>query len=192
MHHFSDAFKFAALLIAILCSGCSSEPPSNPKDLCGVFQEKDSWYAAAHRVHERYGIPIHVAVAIMAQDHGLVMRENDPIDSVFSKFKGEEEGYLTVSDEIWRQYAEEAGAFFCDRRNFGDALDFIGWYMNKSLKKCGVALSDAYDQYLCYREGWEGYNLESYKVKSWMQDAALQVVKRASAYRTQLLQCNLY
>lgn len=191
MHRVFGVFNCSAV-IALLCVACSSEPPSNPQDLCGVFQEKDSWYVAAHKVHDRYGIPVHVAVAILAQDHGLKIRENDTVDSIVSKIAGEEDGYLTVSDDIWRQYTNEAGSFLSDRKNFGDALDFIAWYMNKSYEKCGIALSDAYAQYLCYREGWDGYKQESYKVKSWLQNDAEQVTKRAYTYRNQLLHCNLY
>ena len=61
------AIAATVLSIAVL-TGCSTTPPSNTENLCSIFQEKDSWYVAAHDVHRRYGVPINVAMAIMAQE----------------------------------------------------------------------------------------------------------------------------
>lgn len=187
----SRNFVYAIAVLSALIGGCSTNPPSNPQDLCAVFQEKDSWYAAAHRVHSKYGVPIDVATAIILQSQGLRVKESDAIDSLFT-FGSTEDGYLSVTDEIWRQYVDEAGSFLSDRSNFGDALDFIGWYMNKAHDKCGIALTDTYNLYLCYREGFDGYSNGSYFVKSWLIDEAKNAEKSAQSYHRQLLHCNLY
>ena len=182
---------FGVAVCSALIGGCSTNPPSNPGDLCSVFQEKDSWYASAHRVHSKYGVPIDVATAIILQSQGLGIKESDAIDSIFT-FGASEKGYLSVPDELWLQYVDEEGSFISDRSNFGDALDFVGWYMNKAHDKCGIALTDTYNQYLCYREGIDGYNNDSYSVKSWLIDEAKNAAKIAEEYRRQLLHCNLY
>ena len=57
-------------------------------------------------------------------------------------------GYAQAQDPVWEDYLDEAGSFFSDRDDFVDALDFIAWYMTKTKEANGIALSDAYNQYL--------------------------------------------
>ncbi len=185
----------ALALSGALIAGCSTEPPSKPANLCSVFQEKDDWYADAHRVHERYGVPIDVALAIMAQESSFRDDAKPPMRWFLFIPLGRGSsayGYAQATDESWDLYTSEAGSFFSDRDDFGDALDFIGWYMSKTRQQNGVAYTDAYNQYLNYHEGWKGYRMGTYKGKDWLVSAARQVAYRAAAYRAQLLHCELY
>lgn len=186
----------AALAAAgALLAGCSSDPPSNPGNLCSVFQEKDDWYADAHEVHDRYGVPIDVALAIMAQESSFRDDAQPPMRWFLFIPIGRGSsayGYAQATDESWDLYKSEAGSFFSDRSDFGDALDFIGWYMSKTRQKNGIPYKDAYNQYLNYHEGWKGYSMGTYKGKDWLVRAARQVQARAASYRAQLLHCELY
>lgn len=181
-----------AALAAFFFMGCSTQPPANPNNLCSVFQDKDSWYVAAHKVHAKYGIPIDTAIAILAQNSKRSNQDNGLFESLTSAVGLGNEGFLVVSDEIWQQYKDEAGNFLSDRGSFADALDFMGWYMNKAKEKSGIALFDAYNQYLVYREGFDAFNTRSYTAKVWLLNEASEVRNRALEYRKQLLRCNLY
>ena len=101
-------------------------------------------------------------------------------------------GYAQAQDPVWEDYLDEAGSFFSDRDDFVDALDFIAWYMTKTKEANGIALSDAYNQYLNYHEGWNGFKNGSYRSKDWLLKAARSVQQRADSYKQQLLHCDLY
>lgn len=179
----------------LLLSACSTSVPSDPKNICSIFQEKDDWYAAAHKVHKRYGVPIHVAMAIMYHESGFVEDAEPPMRwFLFIPYgRGSSAyGYAQAQDEVWSDYVEQAGSFFSDRDDFEDALDFIGWYMVKTKQQNNIPLSDAYRQYLNYHEGWQGYRQGTYKSKEWLLQTARQVERRANLYKSQLVNCQLY
>lgn len=190
------AITALALSCAVGLSACSSSSvPTDPDNVCSIFQEKDSWYAAAHKVHDKYGIPIHVAMAIMYQESGFVEDAEPPMRwFLFIPYgRGSSAyGYAQAQDEVWSDYVEDAGSMFSDRDDFADALDFIAWYMVKTKKTNGVPLHDAYNQYLNYHEGWKGYRSGTYKSKNWLLNTANQVATRAEQYKAQLMRCQLY
>ena len=60
---------FGSVLFAcILLSGCATSPPQNISNVCEIFFEKDDWYDAASDMKSRYGVPIHVPMAMMYQE----------------------------------------------------------------------------------------------------------------------------
>ena len=194
LRHFI-AVSVAAAFLAIASSGCSVSPPSNPNNLCSIFQEKDSWYSAAHKVHDKYGIPIHVAMAIMHQESGFVEDAKPPMRwFLFIPYgRGSSAyGYAQAQDPVWEDYLDDAGSFFSDRDDFADALDFIAWYMTKTKAVNGISLSDAYNKYLNYHEGWSGFKNGSYRSKDWLLKTARGVQQRADSYKQQLLHCDHY
>lgn len=183
--------------VPLLLAACSTEPPENKDNLCSIFQEKDSWYVAAYAVHDRYGVPIDVAMAILAQESGYSDGRQPMRWILFIPYGrgAEAPGYArSGDDEIWKQYVAEVGTFFStpSRDDFEDSLDFMGWYMTRTKAINGIPFMDAYNQYLNYREGWEAYTQGSYKSKDWLIQAAEDVKKRAAGYRSQLKHCVLY
>ena len=196
MKKFLSYKSLAALVFGVaMMSGCSTTPPSNTEDLCSIFQEKDSWYVAAHDVHRRYGVPINVAMSIMAQESGFREDAQPPMRwFLFIPYgRGSSAyGYAQAQDPVWEDYKDDQGSFFCSRSNFADSLDFIGWYMTKTKRLNHVQFNDAYNQYLNYHEGWTGYKKKTYRSKDWLQKVAKKVQIRALKYKQQLQHCNLY
>ena len=179
----------------LLVTSCSTSVPNDPDNICSIFQEKDSWYAAAHKVHDKYRVPINVAMSIMFHESGFVDDAEPPMRwFLFVPYgRGSSAyGYAQAQDEVWQHYVDEEGSWFSDRDDFDDALDFIGWYMVKTKNINGVPLSDAYRQYLNYHEGWAGYRQGTYKSKSWLINTAKSVAQKAEVYKQQLLRCQLY
>ena len=195
---FNDMRKklsFGLLLGAMLLSGCTSSPPSNTENLCSIFQEKDSWYVSAHKVHDKYGVPINVAMAIMAQESGFKEDAKPPMRwFLFIPYgRGSSAyGYAQAQDPVWNDYVDQKGSFLSSRSDFEDSLDFIAWYMTKSKATNNVKLSDAFNQYLNYHEGWGGYRKKTYMGKTWLIDVARKVHTRSENYKRQLQTCNLY
>ncbi|MGN0894274.1 MAG: transglycosylase SLT domain-containing protein [Succinivibrio sp.] len=185
----------ATVLGLSVLTGCTTTPPSNKEDLCSIFQEKDSWYIAAHDVHRKYGIPINVAMSIMAQESAFKEDAQPPMRwFLFIPYgRGSSAyGYAQAQDPVWNDYKSEAGSFFSSRTNFKDSLDFIAWYMTKTKKTNGIQFSDAFNQYLNYHEGWTGYRKGTYKKKTWLLNVARKVYTRSENYKYQLQHCNLY
>lgn len=189
------ALVAVAVASAFTLNACSTSVPEDPTNLCSIFQEKDDWYSAAHRVHAKYGVPINVAMAIMHQESRFV----DDAEPAMRWFlfipygRGSSAyGYAQAQDDVWNDYVEEAGSMFSDRDDFEDSLDFIAWYMVKTKNTNGIALTDTYNQYLNYHEGWQGYRQGTYKSKSWLLKTARAVSSQADAYKQQLLRCQLY
>ena len=76
-----------------------------------------------------------------------------------------------------------------DRNDFGDAIDFIGWYNDQSYRVNGIKKDDAYHLYLAYHEGQGGFKKRTFRNKQWLKDVAKKVSARSRTYRKQLNGC---
>lgn len=98
-------------------------------------------------------------------------------------------GYAQALDGTWADYQRDAGSWFSSRDDFADALDFMGWYIDKTHRINGISKWDAYGQYLNYHEGWTGYRNHSYANKRWLKRIAAKVQARAERYGAQYRSC---
>lgn len=103
--------------------------------------------------------------------------------------KSSAQGYAQAQDAAWSEYKRDVGGLFRSRSDMEDALDFIGWYNDKSSRRLGLDKSDARNLYLAYHEGQGGYARGSYKSKAWLKETAGRVASVASQYRSQLARC---
>ena len=71
-------------------------------------------------------------------------------------------GYAQALEGTWDDYRRSTGRRGADRDDFADSSDFIGWYMHGANRVNGVAMHDAYNQYLAYHEGKAGFARGSY------------------------------
>ena len=185
------AVLFSALLICL--PACSTSPPKNINNSCEIFFEKDDWYDDAKASFEKWGVPIHVQLAIIHQES----RFRDDARTEMQYFlwvipigrKSDAYGYAQVKDATWDWYIRQTGNSGADRDDFEDAVDFIGWYGNYTYRKLGVSKWDAYNQYLAYHEGHGGFKRKTYLKKKWLVKVAQKVKQRASQYHTQLSRC---
>jgi hypothetical protein len=180
--------------VVFLAVGCAHrDPPESPEDICEIFRERRDWYDEAHDSSRRWGIPIHVMMAIMRQESSYRARAKPPRTTCLWVFPGPRPssayGYAQALDSTWDWYKRSTGNRGADRNDFGDAIDFIGWYCNISRMKCGMAADDAYGMYLAYHEGHGGYNRKSHAGKRWLLNAARSVEVRSRSYRRQLASC---
>ena len=177
----------------LVTAGCSTTRPNNIDDSCEIFFEKDDWYDDAKDSFEKWGVPIHVQLAIIHQESHFVYDAKTPRDYLLWIIPwgrvSDAYGYAQVKDSTWQWYIDKTGNNGADRDDFDDAVDFIGWYVSVTHKKLGISKWDAYNQYLAYHEGHGGFKSKSYNKKPWLVKVARKVKKRAQSYRAQLARC---
>ncbi|WP_038250556.1 transglycosylase SLT domain-containing protein [Ghiorsea bivora] len=186
--------KYSLLLLLLVGSiGCAKKPPSNLDNSCSIFKEKSSWYDDANDSFKKWGVPIHVQLAIIHQESRFRAQAKSPKDYLLWFIpwgrKSSAYGYAQVKDATWDWYKEKTGNWHASRDDFADVTDFIGWYGNYTYKTLGVSKWDAYKQYLAYHEGHGGFKRKTYLKKPWLIKVARKVKKRASMYHSQLQRC---
>lgn len=181
------------LLLALLVSACASVPPKHLDDGCAIFREKDDWYEYANDSFKRWGVPVHVQLAIIHQESRFRGKAKAPEDTLLGFIPwghvSSAYGYAQVLDSTWETYERATGNSGADRDDFEDITDFIGWYGNTSYRRLGISKWDAYNQYLAYHEGQGGWQRKTYNKKPWLIKVARKVERRAAMYRAQLARC---
>lgn len=183
---------FATCLTLALAS-CSSTPPKNPDNLCKIFYEKRDWYDAASDMSDKWGVPIHIPMAMMYQESSFKEDAAPPMEYFLGFIpigrKSSAYGFSQAKTPTWSDYVRESGNSGADRDDFDDAIDFMGWFISKTQKINGVSKWDAYAQYLNYHEGWGGYKRKTYNKKPWLKKVAQKVKARAGTYGAQYKRC---
>ena len=182
-----------ALAWMLLATGCATKPPENVENICAIFEEKGNWYKAAKKSEKRWGTPAHVQMAIIRQESTFEFNARPPRTKLLGivpwKRPSNAYGYAQALDSTWNWYRKDTGRRSADRDDFDDAIDFVGWYTNKSHKVAGISKWDPYNQYLAYHEGQGGWKKGTYRRKSWLKDTARKVDYRAKEWGAQLKRC---
>ena len=186
--------RVTLLLLAMMAlAGCTTSQPKDVNNVCAIFEEKGGWYDDAADSRDEWGSPIPVMMAIMHQESKFQAKAKPPRKKIFGFIPGprpsDSYGYSQAVGSTWKGYKKSAGRYGADRDDFGDAIDFIGWYNHQSYKRSGIAKTDTYRLYLAYHEGHGGYNRGSYRSKQWLIDVANKVNRRANSYQAQLNGC---
>jgi hypothetical protein len=183
---------FTTVVLALL-TGCAASPPEEPEDLCAIFEEKSNWYKDARRMRTEWGVPISVGMAFTVKESSYVHDARPPrirlLGVIPWRRPSSAYGYAQATNEAWYDYQKETGRQGADRAEFGDAIDFIGWYNAKSHRRLGIAKNDPYHLYIAYHEGRSGYAAGGWKNDAVMKDRARRVASRAGRYRAQLISC---
>ena len=181
------------LCIASAAAGCAATRPTQLNDVCAIFSEKPAWYEEAHDSYVKWGVPIPVQLAVIHQESHFESDVRPPRGTFLWIFPGARPssayGYGQVLESTWDQYQESSGGMFADRDDFGDVVDFIGWYGSVGERRFGIPKTDPYAFYLSYHEGHTGYVRGTYKRKRDVQAIAAEVARRAQRYERQLDSC---
>jgi hypothetical protein len=185
----------AALLLATMMTALSScaTAPANVENICAIFEEKGRWYKDAKKSEERWGTPVHVQLAIIHQESTFDFNARPPRGKILGfipwKRPSNAYGYAQALESTWAMYQKDTGRRRADRDDFGDAIDFVGWYTNQSQKVAGISKWDPYNQYLAYHEGQTGWLKKSYRFNGKLKNSARRVDQRARAWGAQLKRC---
>ena len=192
-------WRFSRIVIvgvSLALSACATAP-SHINDVCAVFDQRDGWFnnwqSEARRVERKYGVPVPVLMATIRKESGFKGRARPPRTKLLGfipwKHKSSAYGYSQALDGTWTQYQVDSGNFAARRSNFGDAIDFVGWYHARTAEKYGVARNDTFNLYLAYYVGWTGYGRGDWKSNASLQRYARDTDSMARKYATQLRQC---
>jgi len=189
-----ERIKCCCLLGLLFLSGCATlPPPQQVNDVCRIFNQYPHWYQASLDVQRRWLVPVHVQMAIIHQESKFQADARPPVQYLFGFLPlgrpSTALGYAQVLDGTWDLYRQGNGGWFSSRKNFKDAVDFIGWYANSAYRRAGIQRNDAYHLYLAYHEGVTGYMNRSYLKKAWLVHVAHKVSAQASLYQAQLNRC---
>lgn len=188
---------FRALLVIVLVASCGgggyNTPPRNLDDACSILKQRPQFIKAFKTTKRKWGVPVNVQMAILYQESKFDADARTPHKYVLGILpmgrQSSAYGYSQALDATWDQYRRETRNRNAKRDSIRDATDFVGWYMNETKKRNGIALSDARNQYLAYHEGNTGYAKGTYKGKPWLVRVAKEVDDRADMYKWQIEKC---
>ena len=174
--------------------GCAGNGiPMHKGNICSIFNEMPEWYDASINAHKKWNVPISVMMAIMYKESGFRPDAKPPRTTCLFIFPGPRPssayGYPQAIDSTWNYYQQQTGKWGADRDDFDDAIDFIGWYCHLSHIVCRIEKHDAYNLYLAYHEGQNGFNRGTYHRKKWLIRVAGSVREQETIYRQQLASC---
>jgi hypothetical protein len=188
----SAAALLSAMLFVAALSGCAAAP-ENVEDICEIFEEKGRWYKDAKKSEDRWGTPIHVQLAIIRQESTFKFDARPPRTKLLGfipwKRPSNAYGYAQALESTWAWYQKDTGRRGADRDDFGDAIDFVGWYTHQSQTRAGISKWDPYNQYLAYHEGQTGWLNKSYRYNGKLKTIARKVDYRAREWGAQLQRC---
>lgn len=189
----SGVWRCAVVVTCLGLAGCVTSPPKDVSNICGIFDDKRGWYEDARASEKAWGTSIPVLMAIVHQESRFVANAKPPRKKILGFIPGprpsDSYGYSQALESTWDSYQRSAGRYGADRDDFGDALDFVGWYNHQSYRRNGIARNDAYSLYLAYHEGHGGYERGSYRSKDWLLKVARKVSDRSAMYDRQLAGC---
>lgn len=192
---------FRALILLTLVAACGSGGgrSSAPRDLdnaCSIAREKPQYIKAFKQTQRKWDVPVHVLMAAMYQESKFKSNARTPVRYTLGVIpmgrQSSAYGYSQALDGTWEEYQKDQRKRSARRNNIRDASDFMGWYMNRSRERNGIALNDATRQYLAYHEGHTGYSRGTYYGKSWLMRIASEVGQRSLMYKGQLQGCRAF
>ena len=182
-----------AISSAFLATACASGPPDQVHDACLILEDNRSWWRDLQRTERRWGVSPGTQLAFLKRESSFNRNARPARTRLLFILPGPRPssayGYAQALDSTWDWYRDDTGRRRADRDDFGDAVDFIGWYSSMSQRQSGIALNDPYNLYLAYHEGHGGFNRRTYRGKAWLQRAARQVETDTRRYDAQLARC---
>ena len=181
------------LLLAVAGCGGGPRPPRNLDNACMILRERPDIARATRAAEREWGIPPHVLLATIHQESSFVHDARTPhrfaLGIIPLGRQSSAYGYSQALDGTWDDYRQATRNRTARRTNIHDAADFMGWYMNRSVERLGIAPNDARNQYLAYHQGHAGYARGSYRGQTWLLRVADRVDNRAEMYEGQLASC---
>ncbi len=196
-------FAFLLLLASVLSGGVlyvalspeeALPPPTDLADACTIREERPEWYRATRAAARKWEVPPTTMLAIVWRESSFRAQARPPRKKGWWIFKGKPistaYGFSQALDGTWGWYLDDTGARGARRDEYADAIDFVGWYMDKSRDELGFAGIDAREHYLAYHQGHGGYRAGRWRRIGWLKKAAAAVDARARLYDTQLFECD--
>ena len=166
--------KLNVLVIAgLILSGCfGSKPVKQEQDICKILDDKKVWIAPALQAESKYGTPLYVTLALL----------ETPLTDLKKK-------HVKPRSTDWDDYRIRSERWDATPYNPSDAVDFIGWFAQESIKRNKIAVDDVSAHYLNMRLGHgEYFRLDRTKYPELVSQSRV-VDAKAQAWKAQINQC---
>ena len=185
--------RLIALFACVYMGGCATTPPSNINDLCSILREQPGWRDVAMQAESRWGTSPAIALAFIRHESSFKSGAKPPRRKLLGILPwlrpSSAFGYAQATDAAWEDYERASGRRSVRRTDFGDSVDFVGWYNSVSRRVLGLDLADSYSLYLAYHEGHQGFSAGSWRTNDTLKRYAAQVAARARRYALDLRRC---
>lgn len=180
-------------LMLVSCGKRNTTAPRNMDNACSILEQRRDFKPAFVKAQRKYGIPVHVQMAIIHQESRFISNARTPRKYILGVIPNgrvsSAYGYGQALDGTWDEYKRKTGKRFASRTDIKDVADFIGYYATETRRRNAVSMYDARGQYLNYHEGQGGYSRGTHLKKSWLLGVADKVQSRANMYQRQLARC---
>ena len=181
-----------ALFFVHSCSLGTSIPKSQ-NNACEILDHRKSWTRAVKASSNKWGVSEALQLAFIRTESNFRPRARTPRKYLLGIIPNgrisSAYGYAQALDGTWDWYKKSSGNRSARRSNFSDATDFIGWYVDQSTKKLGIAKSDVYNQYLAYHEGHVGFSRKKPNFSKAIIAVAKRTKSHANNFNAQLKKC---
>lgn len=186
----------AVTVAAVVLTACvSTSIPSNTDDLCQIFDEKRSWYRSATRSERKWGISIPIMMAVIYKESSFRATARPPRKKILGFIPGKRlstsYGYSQAKEETWNDYVQDTKNRTANRANFADSIDFVGWYLSRSVEHLGVAPTNTEALYASYHVGLSGYRSGSWRNSSSIRNSVATFQRQVQRYERQLRTCTI-
>ena len=182
-------------VVVLVVDGCASVP-SNATDICDVFEEKRGWYRQAKKAEGKWKVSIPIMMAFAYKEssfkHDARPARTKVLGVIPWRRPSSAYGFAQATDETWEDYKRQSGRKSARRTKFSDAIDFVGWYLDRAHQVLGIPRDDARTLYLAYHDGLTGYRQGGWRSNAWLKDAAGRVAANAARYEGQLASCRRF
>ncbi len=188
-------FRLLVILACLAAASCATKPPEQHEDACAILKENKDWYRAMRYTARKWGAPMGLQLAIIRQESGFrhdakpARGERRMLGLLPGKRPSSAYGYAQALDQTWSDYKQSTGNNGAARDDFDDAVDFIGWYIQRTGKMTGVDQFNYRAHYLAYHDGPTGYTQGTWRKKRWLVDVSNRVHSNAQRYEKQIHGC---
>jgi hypothetical protein len=184
------------LILYLFLASCVTDRSFNTSNICDIFKTNPKWKSYTESTKEKWGVPVSLQLSFIKHESSFQRTARPPRKKVLGFIPGlrasSAYGYSQALDGTWEEYKKATGNSKADRKNFEDASDFIGWYIEGSYRLLKLDKSDVYNHYLAYHEGRGGYQKKSFNKKKWLLEVAKKVERQAKEYSSQIKKCNFH
>ena len=178
-----------AAFCALALIGCAGGEPEefDHANACNLATARAHWVEPLNAASVKWGVPRAIILAIIWRESRFEAQARPPKRN--GKHLSTAYGYAQAIDGTWDWYRDSTGKTRARRDDFAAAVDFVGWYMDRSRNMLGLDARHAYGHYIAYHEGHGGFRRGRWKENPRLLKAAAEVERRALAYTVQLKQC---
>ena len=121
------------LILSLFLASCVTDRSFNTSNICDIFKTNPKWKSYTESTKEKWGVPVSLQLSFIKHESSFQRTARPPRKKVLGIIPGlrasSAYGYSQALDGTWEEYKKATGNSKADRKNFEDASDFIGWYI---------------------------------------------------------------